>query len=122
MSTPNTNRITTELISSKPRIQRLWMKCPAPGMSQPSAGASTAMVVSGGTVSTAPAIRVVVSAISLFYDLYQHKFRLFASCDFGVAFCGKDVHFAAHAELGEIDTRLDREAGIRQDLTLVFRL
>src|SRR5215813_12110544 len=109
MSTPSTKRITTEPIRRRPRIQRRWIKCPAPGMSQPSAGASTAMAVSGGAVSMAPAVRVVVSAISLFYDLYQHKFRLFPSCDFGIAFAGEDVHFAAHAELREIDARLDRE-------------
>src|SRR2546423_11489038 len=122
MSTPSTKRMTTEDISRSPRIQRRWIKCPAPGISQPIAGASMAKVVSGGAVSMTPAVRVVVSAISLFYDLYQHKFRLFPSGDFGVALCGEDVHFAAHAELGEVDTRLDREAGVWQDLTLVFRL
>jgi hypothetical protein len=34
-----------EVIKSRPRIQRFWIKWPAPGMSQPTAGATTAIVL-----------------------------------------------------------------------------
>jgi hypothetical protein len=37
------NMVLMEVISNIPRIQRFWIKCPAPGMSHPKAGAMTAM-------------------------------------------------------------------------------
>jgi hypothetical protein len=37
--------MTIDAINSRPRIQRFWIKCPAPGMSQATAGATTDIVV-----------------------------------------------------------------------------
>ena len=39
--------MTIEAMSSRPRIQRFWIRCPAPGISQPIAGATTDMTVTG---------------------------------------------------------------------------
>src|SRR5260370_9993013 len=44
ISRPSTNMLTMEPISSRPRIQRFWMRCPAPGTSHATAGATTDMV------------------------------------------------------------------------------
>jgi hypothetical protein len=42
--------VVMENMSSRPRIQRFWIRCPAPGIYQPKAGASTDMVVIGCVV------------------------------------------------------------------------
>ncbi|SPE45417.1 hypothetical protein SBA7_820019 [Candidatus Sulfotelmatobacter sp. SbA7] len=42
--------VAIEPKSSPPRSQRLWIRCPAPGISHPTAGAKTAMVVSGAAL------------------------------------------------------------------------
>ena len=48
-----------------------------------------------------------------------HKFLLDAAGDPGFAGSGEHVHFAAHAELREVDSGLDGEAGVGQDAALV---
>ncbi len=43
--------VQMEAMSSEPRIQRFWIKWPAPGMSHPNAGAMTAMLGDAGDAS-----------------------------------------------------------------------
>ena len=47
MSKPRMNMVPMEAMSSRPRIQRFCMRWPAPGMSQATAGATTAIAVTG---------------------------------------------------------------------------
>lgn len=44
---------TIDAISSAPRPQRFWIRCPAPGISQAKAGATTDIVVKGAVSALA---------------------------------------------------------------------
>ena len=61
----NKKSIAIDTNSNKPRIQRFWIMCPAPGISQPTAGASTAMMLAGWACTTL-VFSVVIFAIQMF--------------------------------------------------------
>ena len=51
--------------------------------------------------------------------LDPHQFRLYRPGDDGPAWLGQHIHFAAHSELREIDSRFNGEASVRQNQTIV---
>ena len=54
-----------ETKSSRPRIQRFWIMCPAPGISQPTAGATTDIMLTGSCCAVLD-FSVVEFAIQMF--------------------------------------------------------
>src|SRR5215469_122778 len=102
IASPNKNNDAIEMKSSAPRIQRFWIMCPAPGISQPRAGASTAIGVIG-VASAAFAISVVEFAI-----LNRHNLALDFPCYFRRFRAHQYVYFAAHPKLRQINAGLDR--------------
>ena len=51
MPIPQKNITVTLTKISAPRTQRLWMKCPRPGMSQPASGAITDIISACGVLA-----------------------------------------------------------------------
>src|SRR5882672_12551175 len=99
------------------------MRCPAPGISQPTIGATIAIFVSGysGVLAVA-AFSVDVLAIQMICHSDRHDLALDFTSDFRAAGADQHVDLAAHSELRQVNTGLDREAGIGQDAALVVDL
>src|SRR5882672_7991435 len=99
------------------------MRCPAPGISQPTIGATIAIFVSGysGVLAVA-AFSVDVLAIQMICHSDRHDLALDFTSDFRAAGADQHVDFAAYSELRQINPGLDREAGIGQDAALVVDL
>src|SRR5436305_1565984 len=118
ISRPRTNMITTEPMSSRPRPQRFWIRCPAPGMSQPIAGASTAIddICVAGAGATA-SLLTGESAISDDYDLVLNS-----TSYLGALAAHQHVHFAAYTELRQVHAWLNRKTTVRQNAALVVDL
>src|SRR5690348_2475782 len=129
MSSPSTNMMVTAPISSRPLPQRFWMRCPAPGISHPIAGATTAIIppaATGASVVFATAIEPlsVVCRCCLWpaiRDLDDYQLFLDFTGDFGARLAYEHVDFAAHPELRQIDPGLHREARVRQQFADIVR-
>src|SRR5438309_320574 len=123
--------MTIDVINNRPRIQRFWIKCPAPGMSQPTAGATTDIVlgdVAGRFFATTGSFRVGVVAIFRFragrnsrplasLDSDEYEFTLHSTSYFSALAAHQHVDLAAYAELWEICSRLNRKQAVRQNTT-----
>src|SRR5579864_7393607 len=89
--------------------------CPAPGISHPIAGASTAIVLTGAASAT-------FALLVEFAILDNHNLALNFSRHFRRLGAHQDVDLAAHAKLRQINAGLDREAGVGKNLPLVVNL
>src|SRR5579864_759659 len=89
--------------------------CPAPGISHPIAGASTAIVLTGAASAT-------FALLVEFAILDNHNLALNFSRHFRRLGAHQDVDLAAHAKLRQINAGLDREAGVGKNLPLVMNL
>src|SRR5258708_6249531 len=112
MASPSRNSVTIETKRRPPRIQRFCIMWPAPGISQPTAGASTDMTLTGSGVA------LVLSVVE-FAILDGHNLALDFPGYFGRLLAHQHIHFAAHAKLRQVDAGLNREAGVGKDLPLV---
>src|ERR1700686_954980 len=59
-------------------------------------------------------------SLSLSYPSNKDQFVLYFTCYFGRAVPRKDIYFTAHAKLRQVNARLNREAGVRDDLAVVL--
>ena len=64
----------------------------------------------------------MVFPLSMRCGLYPDQIRLQPAGDPGFVVAGHHVHFAADAEVFQVDSGLDREAGVRKDEALVVGL
>src|SRR5258708_22031346 len=112
---PSRNNVTIDTKSRPPRIQRFCIMWPAPGISQPTAGASTLMTLTGSGVA------LVLSVVE-FAILDGHNLALNFSRHFCRLGAHQHVHLAAHAKLRQVDAGLNREAGVGKILPLVVTL
>src|SRR6266567_3557528 len=78
--------------------------CPAPGINQPTAGATTDIMLTGSCCA------LVLSIIFSEVDFPGH---------FGALRSHQHVYFAAHAKLRQVDAGLNGEAGVGKNLPLV---
>src|SRR5882757_9887831 len=115
MASPSRNSVTIETKRRPPRIQRFCIMWPAPGISQPTAGASTDMTLTGSGVA------LVLSVVE-FAILDGHNLALNFSSNFRRLGAHQHVHFAAHAKLRQVNAGLNREAGVGKNLPLVVDL
>ena len=113
--------MTIDAISSRPRIQRFWIKCPAPGTSQATAGATTDIVlgeVVGGFFAGTGSFLVGVVAIFSFRagqgcalhmskSSDKYELTLHSTSYFGALAAHQHVDFAAHTEFRKIGARLN---------------
>src|SRR5271165_2912666 len=87
---------------------------PAPGISQPSAGASTDIMLidSAGAVFVFSVVEFAISDV--------HNLALDFPGDFSGFGTHQHVDLAAHAKLRQVDAGLDGEAGVGKNLPLVM--
>src|SRR4051794_40991007 len=112
---PRRNKVTIETKSRPPRIQRFCIMWPAPGISQPIAGASTLITLTGSGVA------LVLSVVELAI-LDGHNLALNFPGHFRRFVAHQHVYLAANAKLRQIDAGLNREAGVGKNLPLVVNL
>src|SRR5450432_708039 len=115
MAKPSRNNVTIDTKSRPPRIQRFCIMWPAPGISQPTAGASTDITLTGSGVA------LVLSVVE-FAILNGHNLALNFPRHFRRLVAHQHVHLAAHAKLRQVDAGLNREAGVGKNLPLVVDL
>src|ERR1051326_3594977 len=115
MPSPSRKSVTIETKSRPPRIQRFCIMWPAPGISQPTAGASPLIALTGSGIT------LVLSVVE-FAILDGHNLALNFPRHFRRLFAYQHVDFAAYAKLRQIDAGLNREAGVGKNLPLVVNL
>src|SRR6266852_5013765 len=93
---PSRKSVTIETNSRPPRIQRFCIMWPAPGINQPTAGASTLITLTGSGVT------LVLSVVE-FAILDGHNLALNFPRDFRRLVAHQHVHFAAHAKFRQVD-------------------
>src|SRR5579872_2122187 len=99
---PSKNSVTIDTKSSPPRIQRFCIMWPAPGISQPTAGASTDITLTGSGVA------LVLSVVELAM-LDGHNLALNFPRHFRRLVAHQHVHLTADAKFRQIDAGLNRE-------------
>src|SRR5579864_53750 len=104
------------------------MRCPAPGMSHPRAGASTDIfeVCAAGFVVTASFLTEVSGIFALVggapaprASSDDHEFSLYFTSYFGMVAADQHIHLAAHAEFLQVNSRFDGKAAVWQNPTLI---
>src|SRR5579864_8108820 len=103
------------------------MRCPAPGISHPTAGANTDMldVWAAGFATTASfltevsGIFVLAGGTTTPTASDDHEFRLYFTSYFGMVAADQHIHFAAYPEFLQVNSRFDGKTAVWKNAAFV---